>query len=57
MLVGQEQALRTNSIKDSIDKTSQTPLCRLCGESTETVRHCQEAPRQCCPIGTLGDVY
>ena len=33
----QEQALRTNSIKHSIDKTSQTPLCRLCGESTETV--------------------
>ena len=39
ILAAQEQALRTNSIKHSIDKTSQTPLCRLCGESTETVWH------------------
>ena len=39
ILAAQEQALRTNSIKYSIDKSSQTPLCRLCGESTETVRH------------------
>ena len=39
ILAAQEQALRTNSIKHSIDKTSGTPLCRLCGESTETVRH------------------
>ena len=39
ILAAQEQALRTNSIKHSVDKTSQTPLCRLCGESTETVWH------------------
>ena len=39
IIAAQEQALRTNSIKHSIDKTSQTPLCRLCGESTETVWH------------------
>ena len=39
ILAAQEQALRTNSIKHSIDKTSETPLCRLCGNSTETVRH------------------
>ena len=39
ILAAQEQALRTNSIKHSIDKTSQTPLCRLCGESTDTVWH------------------
>ena len=39
ILAAQEQALRTNSVKHSIDKTSQTPLCRLCGESTETVWH------------------
>ena len=39
ILAAQEQALRTNSIKHSIDKASQTPLCRLCGESTETVWH------------------
>jgi len=39
ILAAQEQALRTNSIKHSIDKTSETSLCRLYGESTETVRH------------------
>ena len=39
ILAAQEQALRTNSIKHSIDKTSETPLCRFCGDSTETVRH------------------
>ena len=39
ILAAQEQALRKNSIKHSIDKTSETPLCRLCGNSTETVRH------------------
>ena len=39
ILAAQEQALRTNSIKRSIDKTSETPLCRLCGDCSETVRH------------------
>ena len=39
ILAAQEKALRTNSIKYSIDKTSETPLCRLCGAATETVRH------------------
>ena len=39
ILAAQEQALRTNSIKHSIDKTSETPLCRLCGDTSETVRH------------------
>ena len=34
-----EQALRTNAIKYSIYKTSETPLCRLCGDATKTVRH------------------
>ena len=34
-----QQALRTSSIKWSIDKTSETPLCGLCGDATETVRH------------------
>ena len=38
ILAAQEQASRTNSIKHSINKTSETPLCRLCGDSTETVR-------------------
>ena len=35
ILAAQEQAFRTNSIKYSIDKTSETPLCRLCGDATE----------------------
>ena len=38
-LAAQEQALRTNLIKHGIDKTSETPLCRLCRNSTENVRH------------------
>ena len=36
-LATQEQALRTNLAKQSIDKTSETPLCRLCKDSTEAV--------------------
>ena len=39
ILAAQEQALRTNSIKHSIDQTSETPLCRLCGDCSETVRY------------------
>ena len=39
ILAAKERALRANSIKYSIDKTSETPLCRLCGDATETVRH------------------
>ena len=35
----QEPGLRTDSVKHSIDKTSGTPLCRLCGDATETVWH------------------
>ena len=27
----QEQALRTNYIKNKIDKTSENPLCKMCG--------------------------
>ena len=33
----QDQALRT--IKYKIDKTGETPLCRVCKEKPETVRH------------------
>eukprot|EP00112_Aurelia_sp_Birch-Aquarium-sp1_P014487 Seg3131.2 transcript_id=Seg3131.2/GoldUCD/mRNA.D3Y31 product="hypothetical protein" protein_id=Seg3131.2/GoldUCD/D3Y31 len=50
ILTAQEQALRTNSIKHSTDKTSETPLCRLCGDSTETFRHivsgCKQLPER-----------
>ena len=35
----QEQALRTNYTKNKIDKTSENPLCRMCGERGETVQH------------------
>ena len=35
----QEQALRTNYTKNKIDKTSENPLCRMCGERGEIVQH------------------
>ena len=35
----QEQALRTNYIKFNIDKTVESPLCRMCGEKGESVGH------------------
>ena len=35
----QEQALRTNYTENKIDKTSENPLCRMCGEREETVQH------------------
>ena len=36
--VAQEEALRTNYTKNKIAKTSESPLCRMCGERGETVR-------------------
>ena len=35
----QEQVLRTNYTKNKIDKTSENPLCRICGERGQTVQH------------------
>ena len=35
----QEQALRTNYIKNKIGKTSENPLCRMCRENGEAVQH------------------
>ena len=35
----QEQALRRNYTKNKIDKTSENPLRRMCGEREETVQH------------------
>ena len=34
----QHQALRRNYTKNKIDKTSENPLCRMCGERGETVQ-------------------
>ena len=39
MYAAQDQALRAKSIKVHIDGQDLSPMCRLCGESTETVRH------------------
>ena len=45
----QEQALRTNYTKNKIDKTSENPLLRMCGERGETVLHiiceCKKIPQ------------
>ena len=35
----QEQALKTIYTKNKIDKTSENPLCRMCGERGKTVQH------------------
>ena len=39
-------SFNNNSVKYSIDKTSETPLCRLCGECTETVWHISSGCRK-----------
>ena len=39
LTAAQDQALRTNSIKNRIDKEDVSPMCRLCGEREETVSH------------------
>ena len=38
----QDQALRTNYVKHHIDKTLESPLCRLCGEKGETIENTRE---------------
>ena len=39
LCAAQEQAIRTNYMKYHIDKTSESPLCRLCGKKGESVQH------------------
>ena len=39
MCAALEQALQVNTIKYSVDKTSNTPLCRPCNEKTESITH------------------
>ena len=43
LCAAQEQALQVNAIKYSINKTSDTPLCRLCNEKTESITHIMSA--------------
>ena len=38
-MAAQEQAIRTNIIKEKIDKTQEESKCRLCGLVDETVNH------------------
>ena len=35
----QEQALKTNYLKLHIDKTANSPLCRMCGNKGEIIQH------------------
>ena len=39
LCAAQEQAIRTNYVKHHIDRTSESPLCRLCGTKSESVQH------------------
>ena len=39
LCAAQEQAFRTNSVKYSIGRTSETPLYRLCSRNFESVTH------------------
>ena len=39
LCAAQEQAIKTNYIKYHIDKTSDSPICRLCGKKDESVQH------------------
>ena len=37
--VVQEQALTLNYVKNGVDKASENPFCRMCGERGGTVQH------------------
>ena len=39
LCAAQEQAIRRNYVKHKIDKTSQSPLCRMCDKRIETISH------------------
>ena len=39
LCAAQEQAIRTNYMKYHIDKTCESPLCRLSGKKGESVQH------------------
>ena len=65
LCAAQEQAIRTNYMKYHIDKTSESLLCRMCGEIDDSVQHItseferlaqkiQKTTRQCCKKSSLG---
>ena len=39
LIAAQNNAIRTNQIKERIDKTQQNSKCRLCGDRDETINH------------------
>ena len=39
IIAAQDQALRTNQIRNRIDKMEVSPMCRMCGDREETVAH------------------
>ena len=39
LCAAQEEAIRTNYVKHKIDKTAQSPLCRMCDKKSETISH------------------
>ena len=42
-MAGQEQTIRTNTIKAKVDKTQAESKCRLYGKVDEAVRQCVNA--------------
>ena len=39
IMAGQEQAIRTNYIKHNIDKTRDSPMCRVHGKKGKAINH------------------
>ena len=37
LCAAQEQAIRANYVKHKIDKTAQSPLCRMCDKKSEII--------------------
>ena len=39
LCAAKERAIGTNYMKHNIDKTDQSPLCRMCDKKSETISH------------------
>ena len=50
LCAAQEQAIRTNYVKHKIDKTAQSPLCRMCDKKSETISHIVSECEKLAPI-------